>query len=606
MIRDYVTSSATWRNRLPECGIWWLGMLLVCVVPFLSSARMGTLSSFYLENGTLFFAAALALATALTQFQRTGWPRVAVVLLVWAVLLMVQARIMRLPYVSQSDLTAAIFLILALLAWAARAWVLRVGQRQAVAVLAWALLIGAVLQSVVCILQFSGEAAAIPGVLPGPGNHYVYGQLAQRNHLGHYLMWGVLAVCYLWHERKLEGSLAVVLMLWLTGVMGLVGSRTIIAYVLAVGVSLGFWRWRAGAEANRLLGIIAIAIACILFFQLTLSPMLSFWLHIDFQSATERLGEGSFAQSGRQMEWRKAWAVFMSAPLWGHGWGSYAYQGFAQTGIYSHGFREYEGSVLFTHCHNLILQLLAETGVVGVLLVVAGFVWSTWTLFQRGFHPASIILVSMMLVSLCHSMLEYPLWYVYFLAVFVLFMALSPVPEPSQQNAVMPMSLWSRRLLVLLCGIALLDMIRLTVTYTELLSARRGSAATMNVDQANEFQALRRHMYLLRYYVDMAIIEKIDTNQSPLPVWGFQAADLAGLYRPYSNTFVRGLYLGNAGQTAAAQTWITQMAHYYPTLTPSFMAKASLQPQAQLWLPILQQNCDQYQRQVKSTLVCRL
>jgi len=43
----------------PSTLIWWLGMLTLCVLPFMSSWRVGTLSSFYLEAGTLFFALCL-------------------------------------------------------------------------------------------------------------------------------------------------------------------------------------------------------------------------------------------------------------------------------------------------------------------------------------------------------------------------------------------------------------------------------------------------------------------------------------------------------------------------------------------------------------------
>ena len=600
MIRDNVAGAWHERGGVSATWVWWLGLALLCVVPFLSSWRTGPLAGLYLEGGALLFAAALTALTALTQQHAVRLPRASVYWLLLALLLVVQARAMALPYASQSDMTAAIFMGLALLSWSARAWVLRIGQQQAVVILAWALLAGAYLQSLVGVLQFIGETSWLPGLLAGPGQHQIFGQLGQRNHLGHYLMWGVLALCYLWHERKLSGWLALLLMVWLTGVMGLVGSRTIIAYIIAIGLALGFWRWRGGHEANRLIVIVALAIGLVLAAQFLLSPLLGWLGGMDFQSGAERMGASSFEQSGRQFEWRKAWQVFLAQPGFGHGWGSYAYQGFRENSVYAQDFRLYETNVLFTHAHNLILQLLAETGLVGTLLVVTGFVWVAWGFVRRPFSAASMILTLMLLVSLCHSMLEYPLWYVYFLAVFALMLALTPAAEFTPTK---PMRFrWS---LVLVCLLMMADLMRVGVVYQDLLTAGRSSndaaVAQQNIDALSQ---LRAREYWLRYYVDMTLVQKIDAAQAPLPEWGQQAADLAGRYRPYSNTFVRGLYLAQAGDEPGAAQWLRQMARYYPALIPYFADKAQQQPTAAALRQQLQADCQQYTRDTGRQLTC--
>lgn len=140
---------------------------IVCGAVFVVVAHLAGL---YLEGGALLFAAALTALTALTQQHAVRLPRAGVYWLLLALLLMIQARVMALPYASQSDMTAAIFVGLALLSWSARAWVLRIGQQQAVVILAWALLAGAYLQSLVGVLQFIGETSWLPGLLAGPGS----------------------------------------------------------------------------------------------------------------------------------------------------------------------------------------------------------------------------------------------------------------------------------------------------------------------------------------------------------------------------------------------------------------------------------------------------
>lgn len=588
----------------PEASSWWVGMLLICIVPFLSSLRAGTFSSFYLESITLLFVLFLTIITILTQTKREALPPASIALLLLAVLLALQARIMALPYISQSDLSAVMLICMAALAWTARAWVVRIGQTKAVSIVAWAILLGTFLQSIVCLMQFTSTTSWIPGVLPGLGNHYIYGQLAQRNHLGHYLMWGVLSLCFLWHQRQLTSWLAVILLVWLTAILGLIGSRTIIAYVLVIGCSLLFWRFRAGKAANRLILMLALAIGLVLLFQLVMSPLCSWLFHINFQSGTARLEQGGFAQSGRHMEWHKAWLIFKHAPWFGHGWGSYAYQGFAIDHVYPHDFREYEVKVLFTYCHNLILQLLAETGVVGLILSTGCFLWAIWPHLKREFNPASILMISLILITLCHSMFEYPLWYGYFLTVFILFIALTPVNKQQQRVVFWPNTRFFKigwaSVGVVVVAILLWQM----CLYQRFLSVR--SEQHITTEQIKKMQVLRQQMYFLQYYVDMALIEKLSPAQTPLPDWGQQPILQAGRYRPYSNTFLRGIYLWQSGNINESKQWIIDMGHYYPTLMPSFLKYVQWQPSTPILSAQIKQMCIQYQQQTGNNLDCSI
>lgn len=589
-----------WSTSGLRAWVWWVGCLLLCVVPFLSSWRSGPLSGMYLESGALLFALLTVAATlAVCRRTRPPLPRATWFWLALALALAVQARVMDLPYHSQSDLAAAVCVVLAGLSWAARVWVWRLGQRRAVQIFAWALLAGALLQSLVCVLQFTGHTAWLPGLLAAPSPANVYGQLAQRNHLGHYLMWGVLALCYLWHERRIGAWLALLFMLWLTGILGLVGSRTIMAYVIALGLALGFWRWRGGREANRLIVLVALAIGLVLFMQLALSPLIEWLGGAVFQSGAERM-DSRFAQSGRRFEWQKAVLLIQAQPWFGYGWGGFAYHAFAETGAYPQGFRPYETQVLFTHSHNLVLELLVSLGGVGAALLAAAFVWVLWPLLRRPFSPASMILGLLMLVSLCHSMVEYPLWYVYFLAVFALFMALTPAAAGGDDRE--RAYYW---LPLALCLALAAEVVRMGVEYQELLRAnRKADTRTALIEQVADLKALRQRAYWLQYYVDMTLVHKANAEQAPLPSWGAAAADLAARYRPYSNTFVHAHYLAQAGREDAAAAWMARMAHYYPDMMPFFLMRAHNHPQGAGMVGALEAACTAYQAQTGKQLVC--
>ena len=123
-------------------------------------------------------------------------------------------------------------------------------------------------------------------------------------------------------------------------------------------------------------------------------------------------------------------------------------------------------------------------------------------------------------------------------------------------------------------------------------------------EQVSRMHDLRNQMYFLRYYVDMAIIEKLNVTDSSLPLWGKEAALQAGRYRPYSNTFIRGLYLEQEHQNKVAKQWFSHISHYYPSLVPNFINKIKQQPQAVAVIPQLQQDCLKYQQQSAQKMNC--
>ncbi|UUX96285.1 Wzy polymerase domain-containing protein [Aquabacterium sp. J223] len=76
---------------------------------------------------------------------------------------------------------------------------------------------------------------------------------------------------------------------------------------------------------------------------------------------------------------------------------------------------------LFDHAHNLPLHLMAELGIPLGGAITLGLLWSMWRAFRRSWAVAGEDGIAyraafMMLVMVgLHSLLEYPLWYLYFL-----------------------------------------------------------------------------------------------------------------------------------------------------------------------------------------------
>ncbi|OSI07730.1 integral membrane protein [Neisseria animaloris] len=568
---DYSATVWTWR-------LWplWLCFICICIVPFVSLYRVGPLSSFYLEAGSLAGAVLLLLLTALTGRLNVRLPAASVYFLVLAAFWWLQARLMALTYPGLSDMTASAFVILALAAWACRGWVAEWGQERVVSVLAWTLLAGALIQAAVALMQFTGWASAemFRGIIAYRGLREVSGQLGQRNHLGHYLMWGTLAASYLWAVRRMPGWLGFLTVLALTSVLGLVNSRTILTYVIGVGLLLPFWRWRAGRKADRLVLIMLFALVMTVVVQFGIGPLLDMFSGVKYDTALERVEGSGFSGSARDVEWRKAWTVFLSAPFWGHGWGSFSLQGFlvhAQMGKFSGNML----NVLFTHSHNIVLQLLAEMGLAGTLLVGLGFLAAIGRMFARPFNHASLLLLAMMAVSLCHSMLEYPLWYLYFLVPFALMAGLSPACEEDFSDGLKAVK-WQNSGGALLALFLLAAIARLGWIYTDLVQFDRQSkkddaaAVAAKITGLNKIAATEP---MLRYYAQLSLTRRANPADPGIYPWAEKAAAEALTFRPYANAYQVGLYQYRLGQKQEAEAWMRKMYLYYPYSMPHYAEK---------------------------------
>ncbi|OSI33669.1 PglL family O-oligosaccharyltransferase [Neisseria dumasiana] len=587
----------------------WLCFACICIAPFVSLYRVGPLSSFYLEAGSLAGAVLLLLLTALTGRLNVRLPAASVYFLALAAFWWLQARLMNLTYPGMSDLAVSAFVIIALAAWACRSWVAGFGQERIVSVLAWTLLFGALIQSVVVVMQFTGWASAemFRGIISYRGLREVSGQLGQRNHLGHYLMWGTLAASYLWAARRMPGWLGFVLVLLLTSALGLVNSRTILTYVAGVGLLLPFWRWRSGAGSNRMVGIVLFALVMTLLVQFGIGYILDWVSGMKYDTAVERAGSSSFGGSARDIEWRKAWTIFLSAPVWGYGWGSYSLQGFlvhAEEGKFSMNIL----NVLFTHSHNLILQLLSEMGLVGTALTVFGFLAAIWRMFRRPPSNASLLLLSMMAVSLCHSMLEYPLWYIYFLVPFALMASLSPADEHDASDGLKTakrQNIGAAVLAVcLLAGIA-----RLGFVYTDLARFDRQPKGETVEQSAQKIEGLRKIAEtepMLRYYAQLSLTRRVNPSAPTVYPWADQAAREALTYRPYSNAYQVGLYQYRAGQTRQGSAWLDKMYLYYPYMMQHYLDKIRSNGTLKPLEPRLWQTCEAfYEKKYPQSKPCK-
>ncbi len=415
-------------------GEYLLFSLFCCcfVLPFLNCLRFMPLQDWWTDALVVFGVGLAGLFIFGRGQQRFQLPASAIVLVLLLLLWSLSNNLLWKNFQAAALPIGSLLVMLLLVLFLANR--VQLSKQTICTILAASILLGACLQVVLGGVQLLGLAANFHGLVmfsPDQPN-VVMGNIAQRNLYAQYLCWGVVASCYLYAQGHLRApfcGVAVVLMLLLVTWSG---ARLPLAYALAICLLAGFC-WRLSARDGHMrrmvfaLAAAMIALALIQIFSKEIVWFLdSIGLPIHAQSGSERMLDAGFG-ARRRVEWTKAWEVFLAHPWLGVGLGRYAAQSVWLEAF--GGLPKFPESWLFTQCHNLIFQLLAETGLIGTLVAVLGLAWCLLPLLSRkGQGAESLMLACLGMMILTHSFFEFPLWYLPFLAMLVIVCTLSGAP----------------------------------------------------------------------------------------------------------------------------------------------------------------------------------
>jgi O-antigen ligase len=314
--------------------------------------------------------------------------------------------------------------------------------------------------SVVALVQVfapslpDGELVAISGIAGR-----AVGNLRQPNHLSSLLLWSCIAVAALAQLRRIGPRAAWALMaLFVFGVV-LTASRTGLLSVLL----LGLW----GLADRRLVRPVRVLLlAAPLLYALAWWGMAQ-WAQLMAHGfgGTARLAETDISGS-RFGIWANTLVLIRAHPWFGVGWGEF---NLAWT------MTPFPGRpvAFFDHTHNLPLQLAVELGLPLATLVLALLLWAfgsaTWAAWRQPHDDAAAAqrcaLMMVLMIGL-HSLLEYPLWYAYFLlpAAWALGFALRGLGATGASRGAQPLS-WAGTVLALGALFAVWDYARVSAIY---------------------------------------------------------------------------------------------------------------------------------------------
>ncbi|SMF51979.1 Protein glycosylation ligase [Pseudogulbenkiania subflava DSM 22618] len=309
------------------------------------------------------------------------------------------------------------------------------GRESVVSMLAWGLLLAAFVQALFGLLQALGMASVghdfIFFVSSKPGPSIPFGNIGQPNLFAHFLGWGALANCYLFASRRQYWMAWGVLAAFFALLMAWSGTRLVLAYAGGFILLAGLWWFRGSQDQIIRRFVIALITTTLLImlaqlFTHELVATFTRWsgVQINVVSGADRLMDAGFG-ARRRIEWSKAWQVLLAHPLFGTGFGSYAWQSMWYEAY--GGYSKVAENTLFTHSHNIIFQLMAETGLMGLIYALAALLYCLLPyLRRREATSENLMLIGLAMITLGHSMFEYPLWYMPFLCCFAIVLCLSP------------------------------------------------------------------------------------------------------------------------------------------------------------------------------------
>lgn len=288
-----------------------------------------------------------------------------------------------------------------------------IGQRQEntrlAAWMAGGLLLCAVLQSLAGVAQLTGWN--IERLVMQKIYRQAFGNIGQANHYTDLIFLGLASLCYLRTVQRLPLAVFVCLAAWLCLSGAASASRGAWLYTGAFIVlgSWGLWRSNDPAVRRGALGLLVTAALSVV-----AQILVSYGDILSVFGVTSSLARASDAGSNGQRlyDWHAAWLAIQAKPWWGEGPATFyklSIDAMAKTGPTPF-------SKFAEHAHNLPLQLAAEFGVPVAILVVGSMLY--WYLKHLLRKPSTLSLwaLSCVAVTGLHSMVEYPLWYVYFLA----------------------------------------------------------------------------------------------------------------------------------------------------------------------------------------------
>ena len=378
--------------------------------PFVLPFHTQPIPSFHSE----LWAAVLGLAATCGLWTARGELRLPWLLAVPGLLLamlLLQFALGRLVFVQLGLLHALYLLWAGLLLVLGRHLANTLGLAALVDVLAIGLVLGGLVAAAAAIAQWLDIVDALPWVFPRLGGS-IQANVGQSNHHAHHSFLAIASLFHLRGRTWLSRPLFWLLMATIGFGAVLGSSRSVFLYALVVFGAVLLARGKDGrGPVAGLLVDAALLVPLLMALSLFANWAVSAGVGSVSPTSGARLFDQVSGSSARLAILRTGWAAFLESPWLGQGVGSYSWASFVAATAHDSGAQ----FMVSEHAHNLVLNLLVEFGAPATLAVLAALAAWALAFLRQPWQAGHAWCAAVLGIGAVHSLLEYPLWYSYFL-----------------------------------------------------------------------------------------------------------------------------------------------------------------------------------------------
>ena len=287
-----------------------------------------------------------------------------------------------------------------------------IDKRRVIQYSAYGLILVGTINTLVQLFQYLNVPFVSSFVMPvQASNIRFYGNVAQPNQLAFIYALAIVACHFIYQQAELKlRTLMLFLLFTFTAGIALSSSRGGLILALA---SLLFYI----ISCKRLIGFIKNLIPtalAMLFGYLFGLYLLDIYTLPTAANAVSRMTEGSLHLRMELLQ--QAWVQFQHHLIIGVGFGNLLADSI-------HHVDELEWFVFSIHSHNLVTQVAAELGIIGLMLLLLPVYIIVKGYWQARTIEMSFVLICLLIIGL-YSFSEYPLWFTRFLIIAVFFLSI--------------------------------------------------------------------------------------------------------------------------------------------------------------------------------------
>lgn len=409
----------------PNVSLFFISLMLI--LPFLFPHMPYPITTFYKE----WLAASLGLLAFIPLIKQTAWPSYQAPTIIWLPIGMlgvmgIQLAVLDIAYWQHYFLVAQYFIFAALLMLLGSMLKQALGFEKVMQGLANALLITGLVSVIIIGLDLAN--IHLQGwVLTSNGG--AYANIGQQNHLSTMLALAIASLTWRYASQRIATVLAWPLFILLLSGLALTASRSAWVFVAVITIAALWYRHlqnkaqsSAGISAKRLLALLALPV---LFYTLQIG-LTHLPTDKPVTTSNQRLVELAQKQDSPRLQVLQAsWYTFNDNPMLGTGFGQLAWSNL------NHANRVPGLTGTNGQAHNIVFQFLAETGAVGTTVLLVCLLAFMWRVKSALITPERALWWLMLAIIATHSMLEYPLWHLHFLAPTALLLGLGDAQSHS-------------------------------------------------------------------------------------------------------------------------------------------------------------------------------